>query len=162
MFCVFEVSNFPLFPIYAWEYRWRHCESGIHDHCLGARAPPPPPACFRLCIKLHPFVSPCIPLVSPYLHALHKLDGRAVAQFLHLPVWKRLHIWTATSIPWYFWYFCQVEGVVVAVPPADRIGKSSIFWWKPRKGLDFPNNVGKNPASLSNLLALGKLNWKLY
>ena len=132
MFCVFEVSNFPLFPNYAWENRWRHCESGIHDHCLGARAPPPPPrppppACFRLCIKLHPFVSPCIPLVSPYLHALHKLDGRAVAQFLHLPVWKRLHIWTATSISWYFWYFCQVEGVVVAVPPADRIGKSCIF-----------------------------------
>ena len=75
---------------------------------------------------------PIAPIKSPaYLHTLHKLDSRAVSQFLYLPVWESLQILTATSISWVFWHFRQVQGVVIAIPPSNMVRKSEILPWKP-------------------------------
>ena len=64
-----------------------------------------------------------------HLHALHKLNGRAIAQFLHLPAWKWFQLgqlglqqrstWTCL-VAWQF-HYCQVEWVLVAIPPGRQI-----------------------------------------
>ena len=67
--------------------------------------------------------------VGVHLHALHKLNGRAIAQFLHLPAWKWFQLgqlglqqrstWTCL-VAWQF-HYCQVEWVLVAIPPGRQI-----------------------------------------
>ena len=67
--------------------------------------------------------------VCVHLHALHKLNGRAIAQFLHLPAWKWFQLgqlglqqrstWTCL-VAWQF-HYCQVEWVLVAIPPGWQI-----------------------------------------
>ena len=132
---IIPISSLFWFPNHAWENKSCVSEIETRDRYLAARLlrPPPPPdggvtlprpnGCHFYKNVFNRF------FVGVHLHALHKLNGRAIAQFLHLPAWKWFQLgqlglqqrstWTCL-VTWQFQY-CQVEWVLVAIPPERQI-----------------------------------------